>query len=180
MTWILAVAWYIFLACNFNSLRVSIAIIETAADWFADTKRIMLVPFFYFILGALVFGVWVGCMVSVSSIGEIEVSSVKYQSKEVEWDDNTRYMAYFMYFGILWIIAFLMAANEFVTIVSTCTWYFSRKDIPDDDGIPGDSEVWKGFWWSIRYHAGTLAFGSLLIAIVWTIRSIFEYIGEKV
>ena len=85
-----------------------------------------------------------------------------------------------MYFGILWIIAFLMAANEFVTIVSTCTWYFSRKDIPDDDGIPGDSEVWKGFWWSIRYHAGTLAFGSLLIAIVWLIRSIFEYIGEKV
>ena len=119
-------------------------------------------------------------MVCVSSIGEIEVKSVTSQTKEVEWDDNTRYMAYFMYFGILWIIAFLMAANEFVTIVSTCTWYFSRKDIPDDDGIPGDSEVWKGFWWSIRFHAGTLAFGSLLIAIVWTIRTIFEYIGEKV
>ena len=180
VTWILALAWYIFLACNFNSLRVSIAIIETAADWFADTKRIMLVPFLYFVLGAIVFSIWVGCMVCVSSIGEIEVKSVTTQQKEVTWDTNTRWMAFFMYFGILWIMAFLMAANEFVTIVSTCTWYFSRKDIPDDDGIPGDSEVWKGFWWSIRYHAGTLAFGSLLIAIVWTIRSIFEYIGEKI
>ena len=76
VTWILALAWYIFLACNFNSLRVSIAIIETAADWFADTKRIMLVPFLYFVLGAIVFSIWVGCMVCVSSIGEIEVKSV--------------------------------------------------------------------------------------------------------
>ena len=86
MTWILAVAWYIFLACNFNSLRVSIAIIETAADWFADTKRIMLVPFAYFILGMIIFSIWVGCMVCVSSIGEISVKSVRTQTKEVEWD----------------------------------------------------------------------------------------------
>ena len=179
-SWLLAVVWYIFLACNFQALRVSIAIIETAADWFADTKRIMIVPFFYFVVGALIFSGWVGCMVCVSSIGEIEVSSVSTQQKDVTWDSNTRWMAFFMYFGILWIIAFLVAMSEFVVIVSTCTWYFSRKDIPDDDGIPGDSEVWKGFWWSIRYHAGTLAFGSLLIAIVWLIRSIFEYVGEKV
>ena len=86
VTWILALAWYIFLACNFQSLRVSIAIIETAADWFADTKRIMLVPLVYFILGMIIFSVWVGCMVCVSSIGEISVKSVRTQTKEVEWD----------------------------------------------------------------------------------------------
>ena len=119
-------------------------------------------------------------MVCVASIGEIKVGSVALQTKEVEWDTNTTRMAWFMWFGLFWIIAFTMAANEFVVIVSTCTWYFSRKDIPDDDGIPGDSEVWKGFWWSIRYHAGTLAFGSLLIAIVWMIKAIFEYVGNKV
>ena len=87
---------------------------------------------------------------------------------------------FYMLFGFIWITFFLVSCNEFVVIVSAITWYYSDKTVPDDDGIPGDSEVWKGFWWSIRYHAGTLAFGSLLIAIVWTIRSIFEYIGEKV
>ena len=180
VTWIMALLWYVFMACNFQSLKVSIAIIETAADWFADTKRIMIVPFVYFILGLGILAGWTGCMVCVSSIGTITVESITGQTKSVEWDDNTMYMAWYMWFGIFWIIAFLMAANEFVVIVSTCTWYFSRKDIPDDDGIPGDSEVWKGFWWSIRYHVGTLAFGSLLIAIVWMIRSIFEYVGNKV
>ena len=89
-------------------------------------------------------------------------------------------MVYFMCFGAFWITAFLVAANEFVVIVSTCTWYFSRKDIPDDDGIPGDSDVYKGFWWSVRYHVGSIAFGSFILAVVWTIRSVFEYVGNKV
>jgi len=84
-----------------------------------------------------------------------------------------------MCFGILWLIAFLIACNEFVVIVSAITWYYSDKTIPDDDGIPGDSDVRVGFWWSVRYHMGSLAFGSLLVALVWTIRLIFEYVGEK-
>merc|ERR1712232_650681 len=61
LSWVFAGIWYIFMACNFQSLRVSIAIIETAADWFADTKRIMFVPFMYFIFGVLLVAGWVGC-----------------------------------------------------------------------------------------------------------------------
>ena len=72
-SWVAAGIWYIVMACHFQSLRVSIAVIETAADWFADTKRIMAVPFFYFLLGIAVLGVWIACMISVWSIGEITV-----------------------------------------------------------------------------------------------------------
>merc|ERR1712242_134005 len=178
--WLVAVAYVIFVACCWSSLKVSIAIIETAADFFADTKRIVLVPLCYFGVAVVFFGVWVGAIIFVNSIGEITVESIATQSKDVEHSSATLWMMVYMWFGLFWILAFLISCNEFVVIVSTCTWYFSRKDIPDDDGIPGDSEVWKGFWWSIRYHAGTLAFGSLLIAIVWLIRTIFEYVGEKI
>lgn len=85
-----------------------------------------------------------------------------------------------MVFGMLWIASFIIACNEFAIICSAATWYFSRKDIPDDDGIPGDSDVSKGFWWTFRYHFGSLAFGSFIIAVVWLIRLIFEYVGNKV
>ena len=85
-----------------------------------------------------------------------------------------------MIFGFFWIISFLIACNECVVIVSAITWYFSDKTIEDDDGIPGDSDVKYGFIWSVRYHMGSLAFGSFILAIVWIIRIIFEYIGEKV
>ena len=84
-----------------------------------------------------------------------------------------------MVLGMVWISAFIMACNEFAVICAAASWYFSRKDIPDDVGIPGDSDVLQGFKWTFRYHIGTLAFGSFLLTLVWAIRAIFEYIGEK-
>lgn len=93
--------------------------------------------------------------------------------------EGTNWMIAGMVLGMIWISAFIMACNEFAVICAADTWYFSRKDIPDDDGIPGDSDVMKGFWWTYRYNMGTLAFGSFILAIVWMVRSIFEYIGEK-
>lgn len=86
---------------------------------------------------------------------------------------------WYMLFGFIWLISFIIACNEFVVIVSAITWYYSDKTIPDDDGIPGDSDVKVGFWWTFRYHMGSLAFGSFILAVVWIIRALFEYIGEK-
>jgi hypothetical protein len=178
--WLVSLVYVIFVACNWKSLKVSIAIIETAADFFADTKRIVLVPLCYFGVALIVFGVWLGALICVNSIGDIKVDSIKAQSKDVEHSADTIYMLCYMWFGIFWLMAFLISSNEFVIIVSTCTWYFSRKDIPDDDGIPGDSDVMKGFIWSIRYHPGSIAFGSFLLALVWVIRALFEYVGNAV
>jgi hypothetical protein len=84
-----------------------------------------------------------------------------------------------MVLGMVWISAFIMAANEFAVICAACTWYYSRKDIPDDDGIPGDADVWKGLWWTWRYQQGTLAFGSFLLTTIWIIKGVLEYIGNK-
>ena len=84
-----------------------------------------------------------------------------------------------MIFGVIWILAFIVAANDFVVIVSAITWYYSDKTEEDDDGIPGDSDVRFGFWWSVRYHFGSLAFGAFILTLIWIIRVIFEYIGEK-
>lgn len=37
----------------------------------------------------------------------------------------------------------------------------------------------KGVYWAFRYHLGSLAFGSLLIAIVTMIKVLFEYFAKK-
>lgn len=85
-----------------------------------------------------------------------------------------------MCFGMIWISAFIIACNDFAVICASATWYFSRKDIRDSDGIPGDSSVMKGFWWTYRYQTGTLALGSLILSLVWIVRTIFEYLGEQI
>mmetsp|Transcript_7105 Transcript_7105/g.9321 ORF Transcript_7105/g.9321 Transcript_7105/m.9321 type:complete len:220 (+) Transcript_7105:1233-1892(+) len=81
-----------------------------------------------------------------------------------------------MFVGLIWIMFFLISSNDFVIIVSTITWYFSRKT---DHGEEGHSSIWQGFHWIYRYNLGTLASGSLLLSFVWVIRGIFDYIGEK-
>ena len=85
----------------------------------------------------------------------------------------------YMYFGIFWLAFFLMAANDMVIIISTCTWYFSRKDVPDDDGIPGDSDISKAFKWTFKYHVGSLALGSLVLALLSIVSAIMEYASAK-
>jgi len=64
--------------CNFKSLRISIAIIETAADFFSDTKRIALVPCIYFCVWVGIFIFWLWGLVGVASISDtgITVSNV--------------------------------------------------------------------------------------------------------
>jgi hypothetical protein len=37
----------------------------------------------------------------------------------------------------------------------------------------------RGYWWLIRYNLGSVLFGSFLIAVVWMIRVVFEYIEKK-
>ena len=180
MSFITAGIYLLVMICYFQSLRVAIAVIETAADFFADTKRIIFVPLIYFLVGIVFFVMWVAGIICVASVGPISVESVESQSKDIEWDSFTTYSMWYMGFGIVWLVTFIIACNEFVIIVSAITWYYSDKTIPDDDGIPGDSDVSEGFKWTFRYHMGSLAFGSLILSIVWIIRAAFEYIGEKV
>lgn len=78
--WILAGLFYLVMFCNFKSLKISIAIIETAADFFADTKRVVIVPLGYFSLWVLIFIFWIWGLTGVCSISTsgITVSSAQY------------------------------------------------------------------------------------------------------
>jgi hypothetical protein len=179
--WIFAAFFYLVMFCNFKSLRISIAIIETAADFFADTKRIVLMPLLYFGIWVLVFVFWLWGLCGVASITDSEIiaDSVQFQTKTVNRSEGTNWMIFGMVIGMVWLSAFIIAANEYTVICAAISWYYSRKDIPDDDGIPGDADVTKGLWWTYRYHMGTLAFGSFILTAVWTVRAILEYLGEK-
>lgn len=179
--WVLGSLYAICLCCNLKSLQVSIRIIETAADFFADTKRVALVPLFFLVVSIVTLFGFVYGYICVSSIGNITVSNIALQTKSIEHTDNKVVLAQWaLIFGCLWTIAFLLSCNEFVIVVSAATWYFSNKQIPDDDGIPGDAEVYKGFLWIPLYHFGSLAIGSLTITLVWIIRGAFEYAANHI
>lgn len=66
--WTCAGIYCLCFLCCFKNLRVSIAIIETAADWFADTKRIIFIPVMYFSIAILVFAAWICGLAMTASV----------------------------------------------------------------------------------------------------------------
>jgi hypothetical protein len=106
------------------------------------------------------------------------VGTVRWDSKlpfgRMTWEDKTRYYFYLHFFGGLWNIAFCLSASYFIISCATIIWYFGghNSDIPNPIG--------RATKWLFRYHLGSVAFGSILLAIVWAIRIIGQYIHDKI
>jgi len=81
-------------------------------------------------------------------------------------------MASLFYF--LWITAFILAATQFVQVCAVASWYFT-----ENAAHRGDFSLSRGYWWLWRYNLGSVLFGSFLLALIWFIRIIFEYIAKK-
>lgn len=67
-------------------------------------------------------------------------------------------------------MAFLLTISHFIIVGATAIWYFpsSRQDYP----MP----ILKSISWMFRYHIGSLAMGSLLLALVWLLRIVAQYL----
>lgn len=87
--------------------------------------RIMQVPVFFFFWNVVIFIGWIAAVVMVYSVGDIDNGPPGSQFKVVKWNQTTRDLMYFMFFGILWLVAFVIACSQFVIIVECAIWYFS-------------------------------------------------------
>lgn len=106
----------------------------------------------------------------------------KYYSDIIEFLNDYQWLPQvYVLFMFFWLFAFIQGLNQMTIAGSFGTWYFTRyKNI--DPTLQNDLPFLTtlgSFLRAIFYHFGTIAFGSLLIAIVKFIRAILEYISEK-
>jgi solute carrier family 44 (choline transporter-like protein), member 2/4/5 len=87
----------------------------------------------------------------------------------------------FVAFMFFWLTAFVVGLNQMVLAGSFGEWYWTRFENVDSEYKNKMSwfTVAGSFGRAIFYHLGTIAFGSLLIAIVKMIRLILEYLSHK-
>ncbi|XP_059178604.1 choline transporter-like protein 2 [Physella acuta] len=89
--------------------------------------------------------------------------------------DYTIYLQIYNLFMLFWLVNFVAALGQLTLSGSFASYYWAfdkSKDIPT---FP----LLGAFWRCFRYHLGSLAFGSLLIAIVQIIRACLEYVDSK-
>ncbi|XP_047500842.1 choline transporter-like protein 2 isoform X2 [Penaeus chinensis] len=91
-------------------------------------------------------------------------------------DPNIPRLHIYNVFGLFWSLFFISAFGEMVLAGAFASWYWAFDKSKDVPSLP----VTYSFGRTLRYHIGTLAFGSLIIAIVRMIRVILEYIDYKV
>lgn len=84
------------------------------------------------------------------------------------------YLHIFNVFGFFWALFFVSGLADMILASTFATWYwtFRKKDVPF-------FTVTQSMLRTLRFHLGTIAFGSLIIAICTMIRVMLEYIDSK-
>ena len=76
----------------------------------------------------------------------------------------------FLCFAIIWFVLFLKDSSNYVIMVTAATFYFTCKPV---NGVMenGRGEISTGFRWAFVNNFGSLAFGSLILSVVFIIRN---------
>jgi len=90
-------------------------------------------------------------------------------------DDNVLRLQIAHLFGWLWFMNFIIAFGQCVLAGAFASWYWAWDKKTDVPSLPIIFAMGR----TLRYHTGSLAFGSLIIAIVQMIRAALEYIEYK-
>lgn len=102
-------------------------------------------------------------------------NSISCNFQKYQTDDNILRLQVFHLFGWFWIMNFIIAFGQCALAGAYASWYWAwdkKKDVPK---LPLIYSMGR----TLRYHTGSLAFGSLIIAIVQLIRAALEYLEYK-
>ncbi|XP_075589906.1 choline transporter-like 2 isoform X4 [Dermatophagoides farinae] len=172
--------------CLCNRIRLAVAVIEEASKAVNNTKSTLMFPLVPFTLkvAILTFALFAFVTISTGSqaryrnqltgtacspLTEIDNNCTKIRP----FDRSLVYLAHgFNLFALIWVLYFI---SVYVTLSGVFADYYWTRDKRDISFFV----LLNSFGRCIFYHLGSIAFGSLLIAIVRFIRIILEYIDQK-
>lgn len=172
---VLSLIFFIIICALRKRIRLAVSIMEEASCAIARMPHLILSPIFTWVALALYLAFWVVVVVYLSSS---DVYSVDTNTSTPTVADKTN-RGYFVrawwiqLFALLWITQFILASQEFVVASGIVTWYFTR------DKATMLRPYGRSIYTLMRYHLGTIAAGSLIIAIIQLIRIILAYIDYK-
>ena len=160
------------ICCFWSRLVLAVKIISAAAEFVAETKRVVLVPIFMMVLTCGYVGFWtmISCYIySTASLSSEVKKPIDTPFVPLDVNDTIKKLMYFHGFGLFWNIALLLTISNFIVTGATCLWY--HRDHENNKNLLSTTVMWM-----LRYHMGTLAFGSFILAVVWVLTAIVEYL----
>lgn len=165
-------------------LQLAIGIVKQTAKALATMPGILLFPVLQ-VLGLIIFLIpWLIYVFYTASSGEVTSESrtiqgsdgndIVYTYRTFSYTQNTQYAFLFLLFCWFWTSEFIVAVGQLVIALCFSAWYFTREK----SNISSLTVHWA-VRVTFMYHVGTAAYGSLIIAIIKTIRAVISYIQKK-
>ncbi|KAJ3289903.1 hypothetical protein HK104_007133 [Borealophlyctis nickersoniae] len=187
---IIAFVLTIIILCSGRRIRLAVQIIKEAARALHAMPLIFVFPIFKYavLLGVMAGFVWIFALLSTS--GEIVASNLTYtirnetaemveqhfpQGKAFNGTITMQYLQIYYGIGFLWTYNWIIAIAQCTMAGAVASWYWTRdkKTMTSFPLIRALSRV-------IRYHLGSMAIGSLLIALTQFIRILIFQAQKRV
>ena len=189
--------WFITVCAIRKRIMLATACVREASTAISTIPLIVLYPLLQVFGFVAYFVAWSFFMVYLASSGNIETKcwcpniqtegaienndsdSIMYCSdgcypyKAFEYTNQTKYAGFFMLFSFFWTSQFIVAVGEVTVALTISMWYFSRNK-----NTISNTTLFGAIGLSF-YHLGSIAFGSLIIAVVKTAKAILMYIQKK-
>eukprot|EP00049_Salpingoeca_infusionum_P017614 m.353687 g.353687 ORF g.353687 m.353687 type:complete len:667 (-) comp16820_c0_seq1:211-2211(-) len=165
------IIWLLVIALR-NRIRLAVTILQEASKALASIPALYFSPIFTTIVMLAFVGYWLFIMAYLSTVGTVSIVSGRAQTTKTE---EATYMVWYHIFGFFWLSQFILACEEIVIAGSIASWYFTQGSSAGLLKMPYCSSIGR----LVKYHMGSAAFGSLLIAIIQMIRFLFEYFTSQ-
>ena len=93
-------------------------------------------------------------------------------SVTISWNENLQYMGLYHLFGVFWTTQFIAGFGVMMTAGAIASYYWQREEMPR-------GPIRKSIGRATRYHLGSIALGSFIVAVVQFVRAIMEYVNKK-
>lgn len=176
---VLTVLYVCWLCVMRKRIMLALGIIKEAARALAAMPVLVFMPIIQ-TTGVVIFLVpWTIYALYLASSGDVQthtetVNGNQVAYKTVEYNMNIRYAFLFLLFCWFWASQLIVAFGEMVSALSISCWYFTR-----DKKSEGNRTVIWSFTTALFKHFGTVCYGSLVIAIIKTIRAVIAYFQKK-
>lgn len=151
----------IILLCCCSRIRLAVAVCKSAGQFVASVCLIVMVPIFQTFWVIILWACAIVAMIYLVSAATFTVTSGSIFTSIATYSDPNLIRFYYFIFGVLWSNALLQAMGIFVIASACCMWYYSHGP-----GQELDSPILRSYKMAFRYHFGSLAFGSLILAII--------------
>jgi solute carrier family 44 (choline transporter-like protein), member 2/4/5 len=191
-----------------NRIRLGIAVNKVAAQFVRQNMSTLLVPIIQTLASIIWWGIWVVCIVytitvipegyrdmSSTWVGNMTEASAGcngqagvyvrsysnttsppspvYACKEAKYVIGWNF--WYSIGSLFWINGFVLSCGQCIIAGAVGVWYFTANSLK---GSLGFKPIRTGFRNTFVYHVGTMAFGSLLIAIVNVLRLMFFWVAK--